>query len=153
MQFVARANLLLKLEGSPLVNARSARADLDMSLDGGGSDKAEAPAERAQGMSSRVEPEAPSEPADAFSDAAQRGGVGVGANSEESLEFSGGQMDMETTALGALVRERLLKRHRHSPYEVLVFTTDSGRMWLLLASTMRAPGQILLPEPKHYCLE
>lgn len=130
--------LLLKLESSPLVHAQSLEApepllaamralhaaiaeaapepELDMSLDGGDSDRVEAPAERAEGMSSSAEPKAPSEPAGAFPDAAFRGGASDGVNNVESLDLSGDEMVMEDAALGALVRERLLKRQRHSPY-------------------------------------
>ena len=90
--------------------------ELDMSLDGGNSDRVEAPAERAEGMSSSAEPKAPSEPAGAFPDAAFRGGASDGVNNVESLDLSGDEMVMEDAALGALVRENLLKRQRHSPY-------------------------------------
>ena len=130
--------LLLKLEGSPLVSVHTQEPpelvlaamrtlhaaiaeaapepELEMNLDGGRSDDVRVPAERTEDMSGRAEPVAPSEPTGAFPDAAYRGGAGEGANTQAPLDLGGEEMDLEDAALGALVRERLLKRQRPSPY-------------------------------------
>ena len=90
--------------------------ELEMSL-GGDDDFNDSTSAAGRANTRSAEPHAPASPTGALSDAAHRGAANDRAGAQgATADIADEDMELEDAALGALVREKLSKRLRASPY-------------------------------------